>query len=797
MSLPKPLEFTVSLIDQITKPIAKITAQMNGLADNYQAATMQMASGGAGVAASAMAIHGALMPAIEIDRALGDIRGLGVTEDALLKVNETALDFSVTYGQAATEVLGHSEKLTNVLGKMPGHVLAASTEASATLAMVMKSDADTVGRFFKNLYGNYQDTATAMGRDKFIERITGMTAHAKQLFGTSMDDMEGMIDGMHSLPSTLGVAMEEQFAVLGMLGKQMGQGDAVTQYTNFLEGINGAQGKLGLNLTDESGNLLPMLDVLEKIKPLIAGMSGLQPRTFLDEAGLGDGSLAIINMIDNMDGLKTSIDSFKNIKGMEPATQMAASMTDQSQRLAQSWYAIRAALGAEILPAMNSFMSWMADGAKSVIWFTQTFPNLTRVLGYAALAVMGLIAAGGMLTMVMGAGKMAMTAYGAAAVAWTAINTALSGGLASLRAAVLAVNIVMYANPIGLIVAGIAAAIAAVGALVYYWDDLKAAMSEWGWLTSLGDMFATVWNGIKSIVTSHLQWVVDKLNMLPGVEIDLGFNEAEMPAIEQAQQVKSATETTAQIVPFAPMPRELELSSQQTATTAQVLPFPAPSVDPVQQQLQLTPQVAAMPELGNLSANADVTAQVLPFPAPSVDPVQQQLQLTPQIAAMPELGNLSANADVTAQVLPFPAPSVDPVQQQLQLTPQIAAMPELGNLSANADVTAQVLPFPAPSVDPVQQQLQLTPQVAAMPQLGNLSANADVTAQVLPFEVPRIATSVAKVGAVEPVQSRLPKGGVAAQMADAVQRTNHIGTINVYPKEVASFRVSDLELYAS
>ena len=78
MSLPQQLMFTVGLIDQITKPIAKISHSLNGLTNDYQRGTMKMASGVAGIAASGYALQNALMPAIEMDRVLGEVKSLGV-----------------------------------------------------------------------------------------------------------------------------------------------------------------------------------------------------------------------------------------------------------------------------------------------------------------------------------------------------------------------------------------------------------------------------------------------------------------------------------------------------------------------------------------------------------------------------------------------------------------------------------------------------------------------------------------------------------------------------------------------
>jgi hypothetical protein len=221
------------------------------------------------------------------------------------------------------------------------------------------------------------------------------------------------------------------------------------------------------------------------------------------------------------------------VKGMEQAEKMAAAMTDQSERLAQSWYVIRAALGSAILPAFNSFVSKIADMGASVIWFTEMFPNITRWLGYIAIGFTAAVAAGGLFTIMMGAGKMAMTTWGLAVMLWTGAGALFTSGLTAMRGVMLALNIAMYANPIGLIVAGIAAAVVAVGALIYYWDDLKATMGEWGWVQAIGGIFTNLWGGIKSIFNDTINWIIEKLNLIPGVDISTNFSSnGGMPSID-------------------------------------------------------------------------------------------------------------------------------------------------------------------------------------------------------------------------------------------------------------------------
>ena len=111
MSLPQPLMFTIGLIDQITKPIAKISHSLNSLSSDYQTGTMKMASGVAGIAARGYALYEALEPALEIDKALGEAKGVGLTDSALKSVTDTAMGFSLQFGKSSVDVIKHAEKM--------------------------------------------------------------------------------------------------------------------------------------------------------------------------------------------------------------------------------------------------------------------------------------------------------------------------------------------------------------------------------------------------------------------------------------------------------------------------------------------------------------------------------------------------------------------------------------------------------------------------------------------------------------------------------------------------------------
>ncbi|MFW9642471.1 phage tail tape measure protein [Vibrio parahaemolyticus] len=509
--LPEALRFTVGLVDQISKPLGNIQRNLTDVANTYRDGTHTMVAGAAGVAGAGFALQSALMPAIEMDRALGEVKSLGVADDALKAIAKTALNFSAEYGQSAIEVIRHSEGIKNAMGEMPADVMASVTRSSATLAVAMKSDAETTTRFLKNLYGNYKTQADAMGVDVWAQKMVGMTATAKQLYGVEMDAIEGMVDGMHSLSSTLGVSVEEQFAVFSMLKGQMSDGDAVTQFTNFAENAVAAQEKLGVSLVGTNGQLLPMQQILENLSPLLEGLSGTEARTLLDEAGLGDGALMLTNLVRQAGEFGDRLDTFKNVSGMEVATDMASDMTDQWQRMEQGMFAIRAAIGSALLPSLVPLLSSLADGAQEIVEWTQLFPNITKMIGYAGLMLLSFVAINGLVTMAVGIAKQAMASYVIVTKGYGLAVAGVNSILKAFKVAMLAANIAMMANPIGLVVGAVVAAIAAVGALIYYWDDLKASFGDTTWFQIIESALALIMLPFQTLfqfLKAGWQWVM-------------------------------------------------------------------------------------------------------------------------------------------------------------------------------------------------------------------------------------------------------------------------------------------------
>jgi TP901 family phage tail tape measure protein len=703
--------FTIGLIDQITKPIAKISKQFNGLASNYQAGTMQMATGVGGMAAAGIALQSALMPAIEMDRALGEVKSLGVRESALKQLTNTSYEFALKYGKSSTEFVKSSYDIQSAIAGLNDADLSAFTLSSNVLAAATKADAATVTNYMGTMYGIFKNQANAMGNSEWVAQVTGMTATAVQAFKTTGSEMSGAFTAIGAEATSAGVAMSEQMAILGTLQATMSGSESGTKYKAFLTGVGKSQKALGLEFTDSQGRLLPMIDILTKIKGKFGETLDIAEGDALAKAFGSSEAVATVKLLMNdINGLGDSINTLGKVKGMEQAEIMAAAMTDQSERLAQSWYVIRAAFGSAILPAFNSFVGKIADMGKSIIEFTNTYPNITKAVGQLGIGILGLVAAGGAFTVMMGVSKMAMVTWGVASMvlsglvtaatwaknaftlaniksiavlgiektmtwamvaatkaatismtiasgaskAWAFSTGVLSTVFGTLRTAMIAFNFAALANPLF----WIPAAIIAVGALIYYWDDLVETISKWEWVQDLASIFSNAFDAIKSMFIDFVNWCIDKLNYIPGVEIDLiptmgEVDKAAIPATMPAMFKNSQT----------PMPTWMQKSAANDPVNYVYSNPQTPSA--VTQQLEVQRKLA--PE----ALKQQQHVQLIKPPQYVPENVQQQLNVQRTLPAPYTPETLKQQQHV--QLVKPPQYVPENVQQQLNVQRNLPA----------------------------------------------------------------------------------------------------------------------------
>ncbi|NMY03701.1 phage tail tape measure protein [Pseudomonas sp. WS 5059] len=631
------LAFILSLTDKVTAPLGKVKMGFSDLAEQSEKNIKTMGFGLAGLLGAGAAINQSLQPALEMNRALGEVRSLGVAEDALSALNRKSLEFSVAYGENARDFVASAYSIDGAMKGLTGSQLAMVTNASNVLAKATKSDADTMGQYVGTMYSLFKGQADSMGKSEWVETLAGQTATAVKLFRTSGAQIGEAFKAAGGLASTAGVSLAEQMAVLGTLGSSMEGGEAGGLYKAFFENVSGASEKLGMSFVDQQGKLLPMMDILDKLKGKFGDLSIEANGKKLRDAFGGEAARLITSLMGDTGRLKNGMEQLGNVRGLENAERMAKDMVDPWQQFAAAVQALRIAFGQSLMPILEPLMARLTGVATTLTRWSQLFPNITRVISIAVLVVFGIIAALSLLTLTVGMSKMVwlglvtvwkvLTMVGLRSIAMFLYHTVMAvafvaglvlmvawmglvkGAMLLWQGAIWLVNTALLANPVTWVVIGIVALVAAVAAAIIYWDQWTSALLnseafQWvsGQLTALSDWFGSMggwagmasaaWDGIVNIFKQAINGLIEMLNKIPGVQIDAAFGD--MPAPPQMPGI-SAPQVEAPLLPqlVGAAQQPIQAPPLVMAATSKVPAQPAPMLNALQPQAQAPALVLA------------------------------------------------------------------------------------------------------------------------------------------------------------------------------------------------------------
>ncbi|WP_447346982.1 phage tail tape measure protein, partial [Salmonella sp. AM018] len=594
----KQLDFTLSLIDKLSRPLKQAQSSVTGFAEKSKAAFMQIGGGVLALAGTGMAIRGALSPAIEMYDALNDAASKGIDDQALKAVQRDALRFSTTYGASAVEFVQSTESINSAIAGLTGNELPKVTKVANTLAFALKSTAAETAEFMGQMFGNFSADAERLGKVQFAEQLAGKMVYMRKVFGTEMGTIKDLMEGARGVGTNYGVGLDEQLAVLGQLNRTLGT-EASSAYEGFMTGAIEGGKKLGLSFTDATGKMLSMPEMLIKLQGKYGkSLEGnLKAQEELD-AAFGDSSAVVKHLYGNVALLQRNITELGGSDGLKRTQEMASKLVKPWDRFVQILKAIQTVIGLTLIPVLYPVLNRLADMGQTFARWMQLFPNIARVIGYAAMALLGFAAVGAVANIVMGASKfimaglrgiwVAMTAvtkaYTAmvwlaqiAVIAWNATLKFLRGALLAVRmAAIMAgIGINLMSWPVLLVIGAIALLAAGCWLLIKHWDTVKAAVMEtsafqacargvawlagvfstaWqfiseGWnsfialltefspsqalsglASGIVSMFDNVWQSVKGGFLKSWNWIVEKLNKIPGVDISMA-NETSSPPL--------------------------------------------------------------------------------------------------------------------------------------------------------------------------------------------------------------------------------------------------------------------------
>lgn len=306
------------------------------------------------------------------------------------------------------EFVQSTESINAAITGLTGSELPKVTKIANVLAFALKSTAADTSEFMGQMFGNFSSDAARLGKVQFAEQLAGKMVYMRKTFGAEMATVKDLMEGARGVGTNYGVGLDEQLAVLGQLSRTLGT-EASSAYEGFMTGaIDGAK-KLGLSFTDTTGKMLSMPEMLAKLQGKYGkSLEGnLKAQAELDEA-FGDSAAVVKQLYGNVALLQRNITELGGADGLRRTQEMAAKMVKPWDRFIAILTAIKTVIGLTLIPVLYPLLNRLADMGQIFARWMQLFPNIARVVGYAALALLSFAAAGAVANIIMGVSTFVM-----------------------------------------------------------------------------------------------------------------------------------------------------------------------------------------------------------------------------------------------------------------------------------------------------------------------------------------------------------------------------------------------------
>ena len=452
----------------------------------------------------------------EVKNSLSDLMKFGgvVSAGALIaaKPVSIAVDFEQSMLNIKSVVNGISEQEFNALSKEARRLGAETSFSAREAADGMKYLA--MAGFKSNQIIDAMPGLLDMAKAGVIDlgRASDISSNILSAFGLSAQEMTRVADTLtmafttsnttlESLGYTMkhvgpiareaGMSLEEATAMAGLLGNVGIQGEmAGTQLRAMVNRLTAPVGpaqeklkELGITVKDSTGNLRPMIELLAEMDEKTAAF-GNADRLAAFKTIFGEEAVSGLTELVNQagaGGISKYLSIVQNSKGKasEVASIQMSGLKGSLDELSSSIEGIAISFGTLMIPAIKTAAQVLTTLTGGINNLLENHKGLVEILKIGTGIVLGFVAGYKSLAFVVGAYK-------------TAVSI--------LTIAQLALNGAMLANPVGLIIGGIAAGVAVYG-VVKNWDKIK-------------EYFANLWEGIKQTFFDALEAIKPAINFV-------------------------------------------------------------------------------------------------------------------------------------------------------------------------------------------------------------------------------------------------------------------------------------------
>ena len=477
----------------------KVSADMQRTKMQIQAAgqamkTMAGVAAAAGVALAGKTVVDSVKTYVEFEDAVtkagSKFKDLDVTsadyQQNLESLQTAAREVGAATMFSATDAAGALEKMAQagIDSKTSMSILMGTTNlavaAGTDLTTAVDIATDAMGMFNKSLTNRgITDAADQLNLISDVMAKTGVLANT---------DLQGLFEGMtYAGPSlsAAGQSIETISASLGMLANVGIKGSAAGTALNAVFTQLSAPDKvkkleeLGVKVKDAQGNFLSFTSILGDLEKVTKTMGSAEKSSLLNSIFLVQGGKAVNALLDQgTNSLKEYIKELENSGGTAEAIAGAQmkSFAGMIEQLKSAWQDKQLSLG-------KAFeVGGAKDALANLITYVQNFD-------VAPIA--------GALTKIMQAIPGIVEGFvGFVQTLWNLREIIISAAIAwgIYKAVMIAVNLVMMANPANLILVGIMALITGIVMLIRNWDSVCEAMAKvWEWMKNIASI---IWEGL-------------------------------------------------------------------------------------------------------------------------------------------------------------------------------------------------------------------------------------------------------------------------------------------------------------
>jgi TP901 family phage tail tape measure protein len=489
------ISFTISAVDDFSQVMSNLQSQTQQAFDAIGAVGKTMSLAGLAIAGG---LGVAVKTSMDFESQISRVGAIaGTTAEELDALRDSALELGASTSKSASEVAQGQEALAalgftanEIIGAMPG-VIAAAEASGSDMAQTAEVMASTL-----NIFGMEASKATD---------VADILAKVANVSAASLTDMQYAIKYAGPPAAALGVSLEELSASIGIMtnagmgGEQAGttMRAALLSLLNPSEENSKLMKKLGIAVTDASGNFVGISPLIKNLSESMSGMTETQKAATLASIV---GTESVSGMLSLMAAGPAEIDamseSLRNSAGAsaEAAAKMKDNLKGALDELGGSFETLMITIGTALTPIVLKLagaVQWLLDKFNALPDYMQTTLAIL-----AALTALFLLVVGPILILV--AMIPAITA-GFAAIA-TAVGTT-AGALAGVIGIVIGVVAALVAIGIGLVVA--------YNKVEWFRNMVDAA---WAWIKTAWNTALDFIVGIsKSVMSAVASFICDRL----------------------------------------------------------------------------------------------------------------------------------------------------------------------------------------------------------------------------------------------------------------------------------------------